>query len=327
MSTETTLRLAAEAPPDNPQSLARDILQGFARVPRSIPSMYFYDDAGCELYDEITRLEEYYPPRIETGLLQQYASEVVARCGHCEWLELGAGSATRTRILLDEALRAHGKLEFTPTDASLAMLGSTVNALRSEYPGASIAGILGDFEATLDQLEPRPDRTIVFLGGTVGNLTDPEIRALATRAARSLGPGGRFLIGFDRQEHRGKPVETIRRAYNDAAGVTARFNLNVLTRLNRDLGADFDLAKWWHDAPYDRRLHRIEMHLVSACSQQVRIAALDRTYEFAAGERILTEISRKFTPRSLARLFEPLVLETSWTDSGGLFSMALLRRP
>lgn len=327
MSVEISLRLAAEARPDNPHSLARDILQGFARVPRRIPSLYFYDEAGCAIYDEITRLDEYYPPRVESAILQRRAPEMVARCGPCEWVELGAGSATRTRILLSEAARAFGHFEFTPTDASLAMLGRTVEELRKEYPGARIDGILGDFERTLERLDPRADRTIVFLGGTVGNLTDGEIRALAARAIRALGPGGHFLVGFDRQEHRAKPVEIIHRAYNDAAGVTARFNLNLLVRLNRELGADFDLSRWSHDAPYVPKLHRIEMHLVSACEQTVRIAALERSYRFGAGERILTEISRKFTASRLARLFAPLELETSWTDEEGLFGVALLRRP
>lgn len=327
MSTDTSVRLAAEARPDNPQSLARDLSLGFARVPRTLPCMYFYDEAGCAIYDEITRLEEYYPPRIEAAILARHAGDMLGRCGPGELLELGAGSATRTRLLLDETIRCGKPLEFTPTDASMAMLGATVEALRQEYPGGRITGILGDFDATLDQLEPRSDRTIVFLGGTVGNLTDAEIRALAARSARALAPGGHFLVGFDRQEHPGKPAAILHRAYNDSSGVTARFNLNLLARVNRELGANFDLAQWWHDAPYDARLHRIEMHLVSALDQDVHVPALDRTYRFAAGERILTEISRKFTAERIGRLFAPLELEASWTDDAGLFGMALLRRP
>ncbi len=326
MTLRTRVRLPVAPRPDGPERLARDVAAGFAATPRTLPCMYFYDDAGSQLYDEITHLDEYYPPRAETEILRAYAADMLDRIGPGELVELGAGSARRTRILLDEVVRRAWPLAFSPTDASRAMLGSCVETLRREYPGGSIEGVLGDYGATLAQLVPRRDRTLIFLGGTIGNLTDPEISALAETAARALERGGHFLIGFDRQAHPGKPADVIVRAYNDEAGATARFNLNLLARLNRELGADFDLAAWRHDAPYNAASHRIEMYLVSEREQQVRIAALEQTYEFAAGERILTEISRKFEPERLAPLFAPFVLVSDWTDAAERFGMVLLRR-
>ncbi|MBM3266198.1 MAG: L-histidine N(alpha)-methyltransferase [Candidatus Sericytochromatia bacterium] len=312
--------------PDAPDRLARDVARGLASDPPALPCMYFYDEAGSAIYDEITRLPEYYPPRAEAEILREYGGDMLDRIGPCELVELGAGPATRTRILLDEVARRSWPLVFLPTDASRAMLGSSIEALRREYPGGSFEGVLGDYEATLAQLLPRRDRTLVFLGGTIGNLEDDEIGSLAAAAARALEPGGHFLVGFDRQAHPGKRAQTIHAAYNDAAGVTARFNLNMLARLNRELGADFDLAAWEHEAPYNTRHHRIEMFLRSKRDQQVRIPALDRTFFFPAGLRILTEISRKFEPDRLVPLFQPFGLVADWSDAQERFGMALFRR-
>jgi L-histidine N-alpha-methyltransferase len=310
----------------SPDPLARDILAGFAKTPREIPCVYFYDQAGSEIYGEITQLAEYYPPRAETAILRAYAAEMARLSGPGEWVELGAGSATRTRHLLSAVVDCGWNLEFRPTDASPAMLGSCVEALRQEFPGARIEGLVGDYFATLAELAPRADRTLVFLGGTIGNMTDEEASALARAAARAVLPGGHFLIGFDRRPHAGKSAEVIERAYNDAAGVTARFNLNLLTRLNRELGADFDLAQWRHEAPYDAELSHIEMFLVSQADQRINIPVLERTYEFAFGARIRTEISRRFEAEPLAAALKPFTLEKAWTDEAGLFGMVLLVR-
>ncbi|MBM3275648.1 MAG: L-histidine N(alpha)-methyltransferase [Candidatus Sericytochromatia bacterium] len=311
---------------DAPDLLASDILAGFAKTPREIPCVYFYDAAGSEIYGEITRLPEYYPPRAETAILRAHAAEIATICGPGEWVELGAGSATRTRHLLSAVVECGWDLQFRATDASPAMLGTCVDALRQEYPGARIEGLVGDYFATLAALPPRADRSLVFLGGTIGNMTDAQAAELASAAARAVLPGGHFLVGFDRRPHAGKTVATIEQAYNDAAGVTARFNLNLLTRLNRELGADFDLARWRHEAPYNTESSRIEMNLVSQTRQQITIPAVGRTYEFAEGEQIRTEISRRFEAEPLAAMLEPFTLEKAWTDGAGLFGMALLGR-
>lgn len=309
------------------ERLKRDLLEGLSQTPRSIPCLYLYDETGCQLYDQITRLPEYYPPRLEALVLKNHADEILSLVGSGEWVELGAGSAERTRILLDAATRRRWPINYLPTDASRAMLRQTTGRLRASYPQARIEGLLGDFESVLGDLQAQNERLLMLLGGTIGNLTDPQIASLAQAAVKSLDPGGHFLVGFDMCHHARKPIAVIESAYNDTAGVTAQFNLNLLGRLNREMGADFDLSAWAHEAPYNPERAQIEMYLRALRDQTVRVEATDQKIHFEAGERILTEISRKFDPTELAKLFAPLVIRAVFEDPDQFYGILLLWKP
>ena len=281
--------------------LGEDILRGFAEPGRrSIPCTYFYDRLGSAIYEEITELPEYYPARTEAAILRRIAPDLRRRLGPVPLIELGSGSSQKTRILLDAW---GGPATYVPIDVSRAMLARAAEALIGEYPSLRVLALAGTYEDALDALAETPlapERLVMFLGGTIGNFTPAATTAFFARLAEVIPAGGHFLLGFDRQPHAGKSRQLVLDAYNDRAGVTARFNMNLLVRLNRELGADFRLPAWAHDAVYDDAENQIEMYLESLEDQQVRIPALGHSYRFARGERILTEISRKLDPGAVA---------------------------
>jgi L-histidine N-alpha-methyltransferase len=302
-------------------ALAADDLRGLTATPKWLPPKWFYDDAGSALFEEITRLPEYYPTRREREVLATYASDIAAQTQARMLVELGAGSAEKTRLLLD-ALQVEGTLEhFVPVDVSDSALIDAATAVAEEYPDLEVHGVVADFEAHLELLPTGEHRLVAFLGGTIGNF-EPAPRAdFLSRVAESLRPGDSFLLGTDLV----KDPDRLVRAYDDAAGVTARFNLNVLAVVNRELGADFDLSAFAHVALWNSEQQWIEMRLRSTRAQAVHVKALDLDVSFAAGETMRTEISAKFTRARVEHEFAAagLRLASWWTDQAGDYAVSL----
>lgn len=319
------LRLARNEQDDR---MALDVAEGLG-VPgqKTLPCSYLYDARGSELYERITVLPEYYPTRTEASLLRQAATDIRSLTGALSLAELGSGSSAKTRVLLDAWQADQLPVTYIPIDISESMLSGAAEQLVSEYARLQVLGLAGHYEDALQVLPPDERRLYLFLGGTIGNFSESLQTVFFNRLRHAMPAGTHLLLGFDRQPHAQKPYQVIEQAYNDAQGVTAAFNLNMLRHINARLGADFDLSRWRHRAPYNRQLHRIEMHLESTVAQEVCIAALDRRYAFAAGERILTEISRKFDPQALGNWFEALGYHSvrHWSDRQGLFGLMLLR--
>ncbi len=303
------------------RQLAADVRAGLSAIPKTLPPKYFYDARGSELFDQITRLPEYYPTRTERAILEERVAEIAAVTGARTLVELGSGTSEKTRLLL-RALRASGTLErFVPFDVDPAVLKDASAAVSAEYPGLTVEPVVGDFEHHLGELPRHPARLLAFLGSTIGNL-DPAQRATFLRAVRgTLGPGDALLLGTDLV----KPVDRLVAAYDDAAGVTAAFDKNVLTVINRDLGGDFDLDAFEHVARWDAEHERIEMRLRSQVEQLVHIAALDLDVSLARGEEIRTEISSKFRQATVAGELAAAGLRLThwWTDPAGDFALSL----
>ena len=305
------------------RALRQDVLSGLGTQPKSLPPKWFYDARGSELFEEITRLPEYYPTRAEREILQTRAGELARRTGARALVELGSGSSEKTRLLLD-ALRAHGTLgEFVPLDVSESALREAVDAIAADYPGLRVHGVVGDFTEHLGRLPGRSPRLVAFLGGTIGNLL-PEERARFLAGVREvLQPGEWLLLGTDLV----KDPETLVRAYDDAAGVTAQFNLNVLHVLNRELGADFDVDAFTHVARWDAEHEWIEMRLRATRAMRAAVPEVDLRLRLEEGEEIRTEISAKFRREGVeAELKEAgFDLDAWWTDEQDRFALSLAR--
>jgi dimethylhistidine N-methyltransferase len=303
-----------------PADLAADVLAGLRRRPRYIPPKFFYDAEGSRLFDAITQTPEYYPTRAELSILRAQASEIAARVGTGSLLEEpGGGSCAKVRILL-EGLRP---CAYVPMDISREHLWLAAEQVAAEFPWLEVHAACTDFTRLLElpASVPAGPRVAFFPGSSIGNFDPPAAADFLAAVAELVGPGGFLLIGVDLKKDRA----LLDAAYNDAAGITAAFNRLLLTRINRELGADFHLAAWAHRAFYDAALGRIEMHLVSERLQTVRVAG--ESFDFVAGETIHTENSYKYAIdefRGLATQagFRP---EAVWTDAGGLFSVHLLR--
>ena len=305
------------------EELRADVRAGLTASPKTLPPKYFYDERGSELFDEITRLPEYYPTRAETSILQQHAADI-ADYSRCESLvELGSGTSAKTGLLL-RALLDRGTLrEFIPLDVDSAVLTDATQVLAAQYPRLWLAPVVGDFEHDLHAIPPGGRRMIAFLGSTIGNL-EPRARAsLLAEVASTLGRDDTFLLGTDLV----KDVDRLLRAYDDAAGVTAEFNRNVLEVVNRELRADFKPQEFQHVALWDAGNEWIEMRLRAVGEQRVVIKDLDMTVAFAAGEELRTEISAKFRPDALRAELAAAGLETVrfWTDRNGDFGLTLAR--
>ena len=306
------------------EQLMAELRRGLGSTPKEISPRWFYDERGSLLFEEITRLPEYYPTRREREILTRRADEV-ARLSQAEVLvELGSGSSEKTRLLL-EALRRQGTLRsYVPFDLSEPMLRVSAPAIAREFPGLSVHAVVGDFERHLRGVPRTGRRMVAFLGGTIGNLPpEPRARFLAD-LARGLAPGETFLLGTDLV----KQPERLHAAYNDSAGVTAEFNLNVLNALNRELHADFDPAAFRHRAWFDPVNAWIEMLLVSARAQRVRVPGLGLVVSFEEGEALRTELSCKFRREQVEGELAAagLSLLEWWTDDGGDFALSLSAR-
>jgi len=300
-----------------------DVVSGLTQVPKTLPSHYFYDDRGSELFEKICALAEYYPTRTETTILQTCALEIAAATGPCELVELGSGSATKTRLLLDAYRQSDYPLRYMPIDVSGGMLERSAHELLVSYPTLQVHGLVGTYELALQQLPTThlPTRMLLFLGSTLGNLNPQACQTFFTQITTALQPGEFFLLGVDLQ----KSQEQLEAAYNDALGVTAKFNLNMLQHLNWRFAGNFDLSQFQHWAFYNEPQHQIEMHLKSLKDQTVQLQALDLHIAFSAGETILTEISRKF---DLAKIQQDLLAQSLapvqvWTDPHNWFGLLL----
>nr|BFD94626.1 L-histidine N(alpha)-methyltransferase [Kitasatospora sp. Xyl93] len=302
-------------------ALRHDVQHGLTSQPKWLPPKWFYDARGSELFEEITRLPEYYPTRAERAILTARAGEIAAATGARTLVELGSGSSEKTRLLLD-ALRVLGTLEtYVPVDVSESALTAAGAALAAEYPGLAVHGVLADFTARLGLPPEGRPRLVAFLGGTLGNLLPQERAAFLRRLRAALDPGDFLLLGTDLV----KDPAVLVAAYDDSAGVTAEFNRNVLNVLNRELGADFDPDAFEHVALWDAEQEWIEMRLRSLRSQTVKIPALDLPVHFARGEELRTEVSAKFRRERVAGELASAGLRLShwWTDPEGRFGLSL----
>jgi L-histidine Nalpha-methyltransferase len=293
-----------------------DVLAGLALPQKSLPPKYFYDDAGSRLFERICRLREYYPTRAELALTKKHIREISRFAGRgCALLEYGSGESLKTRLLI-RALRPSA---YRPVDISAAALLRALGGLRREFPWLDIVAVAGDFSRPLEipDFRGRQRRVVYFPGSTIGNLTPGEAQAFLRMTRGQVGPRGAMLVGVDLK----KDANLLHAAYNDARGVTAAFNLNLLARINRELGADFDLTRFAHYAFYNAPLGRIEMHLVSLGRQSVGVGR--HRFGFEAGESIHTENSYKY---SVAE-FQALAARSGfrgakvWLDRRGLFSL------
>lgn len=302
-------------------AMERDVRAGLTADVKQIPPVYFYDDRGSQLFDQITRLPEYYPTRSERWILETYAKDMAIGSAAEVLVELGAGTCDKSRVLLD-AMRSTGRLtRYVPLDVSTATLREASSALADEYPGLAVQAVVGDFHLHLDRLPSKGRRLIAFFGGTIGNLYPAQRRRFLRDLDCAMDSNDRFLVGTDLV----KDPQTLVAAYDDAAGVTAAFNLNVLAVLNRQLGGDFKLSAFEHVARWNESDHRIEMWLKATTAQSVRLTDLDLQVEFDAGEEMLTEISTKFTPDVLqAELVAcGFVVDNAWRSPGGEFQLTL----
>lgn len=328
MTTESssTARLSCTSVPPARRvpSMIDDVRAGLLSPPRWLPPKYFYDETGSLLFEAICDTPEYYPSRTEAALLAEHAGEIMALAAPRHLLELGSGSSRKTRLLLDAWPAPAGT--YWPFDVCAEMVASSGRALIDDYPDLVVRGLEGDYHGGLSCL-PLPAegrRLVAFLGGTIGNFHPGEAEAMLGEIADLLRDGDHVLIGFDRV----KDPAVLEAAYDDAAGMTARFNRNVLSVLNRSLDADFPVDAYRHRSVYDPELQRVEMRLRADHAHRVTFGQLDTAIDMAAGEEILTEISRKFTPSSFGDLLAAAGLaETAHFEAeGGMYSLVLAVR-
>ncbi|HEX6536038.1 MAG TPA: L-histidine N(alpha)-methyltransferase [Gemmatimonadaceae bacterium] len=312
---------AGAARPTGERAMLADVREGLSRAQKELSPKYFYDERGSELFEAITRLPEYYLTRTERAMLRALAPELVAAIHPRTIVELGAGSAEKTRILLDAACRAADRaLTYVPVDVSAEFLDRTATRLREAYPALDVRPVVADITTDIVLPALRHPVLHVFLGSTIGNFETPAAVRLLRRIRSAMRDGDRLLLGADLR----KAVPRIEAAYNDRAGITAEFNRNVLRVLNRELGADFDVDAFRHRAIYDRDRHRIEMHLVADAPQQVTVPGVG-VVRIARGESIRTEISTKYDRPAIEAMFAAAGLDLAdWrTDPDGLFALAL----
>lgn len=315
---EMRLHLAAE---DRRAALRRDVLEGLTRTPKELPPKWFYDERGSELFTEITRLPEYYLTRRERAILAERARAVAEETRADTLVELGAGTSEKTRFLLDAMTAAGFLRHFAAFDVSEETLRGSALRIAEEYPGVEVTAVVGDFERHLAELPSGGRRLIAFLGSSIGNFPPGERAAFLSDLRRGMVPGDAFLLGIDLV----KDPARLEAAYNDSAGVTAEFNRNVLTVVNRELGADFRPERFDHVARYDAENEWIEMLLRSRAAQQVTVSELELEVRFAPGEELRTEISAKFRPDRVEDELAEAGLDVRhlWTDPRGDFALAL----
>jgi L-histidine Nalpha-methyltransferase len=316
-------RVDVHVRPDAGSTLARDVRAGLAAPPRSLPPKHFYDGRGSELFDAICDTPEYYVMRTEQAILDAVVDDVVAQAAPTDLVELGSGAARKTRTLLEAMLRRGDPVRYVPLDVSEPMLRRSATDLLADYPSLSVHGLVADYERHLDRLPEGGRRLVAFLGSTLGNFPDAEAVQFLSNVARCLRAGDHLLLGLDLV----KAPEVLHAAYNDAQGVTAEFNKNVLAVINENLGGDFDLDAFDHVARYVPERRQMEMHLVPRTAQTVRIERLEMTVRLEAGEPIHTEISRKFTRAGAEDMLGRAGLELErWEESAdAYFALALAR--
>jgi L-histidine N-alpha-methyltransferase len=324
VTADGTLRIDVHVGDGSVRSLPDDVLDGLTRPFKELPPKHLYDARGAELFDQICDLPEYYPTRTERAILDAYADLIVRRTGMAELVELGSGTAAKTRVLLSAMDRAGTLWRYVPFDVAEQVVRDCAAALSDEYPDLAIHGIVGDFERHLGKI-PRPEhnrpRVVAFLGGTIGNFPPGARRRFLRSLAGLLTPGDYLVLGTDLV----KDIDVLEAAYDDAQGLTAEFNRNVLHVLNRELDADFETDLFEHVAFFDPDREWIEMRLRARRACHVRIDALDLELDFDRGEELRTEISAKFTRDRLKADYAAAGLELAewFTDDDGLFALSL----
>jgi L-histidine Nalpha-methyltransferase len=300
-----------------------DVIQGLTKNPKTLPAKYFYDSRGSQLFEQICELPEYYPTRTEASILRQYAGEIARITGDCELVELGSGSSTKTRLLLNAYQSRNYSCKYVPVDVSASILKESALQLQVEYPALYVQGLIGTYEQALAQLTPAslPARMIFFLGSSLGNFTPQECDVLLNQIKDVLAPGDYFLLGIDLQ----KSQQILEAAYNDSQGITAAFNLNMLDHLNWRFQGDFDTNLFTHQAIYNQQENQIEMYLHCQTSHVVNLEKLGLNVTWKTGESILTEISRKFDLDTVEKELDSKGLKTikSFTDPQKWFGLIL----
>ena len=308
------------------EAAGQDVIAGLTGKQKSLPPKYFYDAKGSDLFEQICKLPEYYPTRTETAILKACSEAIALTTGPCEIVELGSGSSTKSRILLDAYEKVGYPLRYLPVDVSDTMLIESAQQLLNEYAGLSVEAIASTYELALAALPPKqlPARAIAFIGSTIGNLKPDECETFLERISETLEVGDYFLLGLDLQ----KETSVLEAAYNDAQGITAAFNLNMLKHLNRRFHGNFDLDKFAHIALYNLQDNQIEMYLESLAPQTVSLAALDLVVKFGKGDHILSEISRKFNLTQMSETLSKHALKVtaSYTDKNEWFGILLCRK-
>jgi L-histidine Nalpha-methyltransferase len=311
--------------------VGEEALRGLSAMPKTLSPWLFYDERGSELFERITELPEYYPTRTERGILAEHADEILQQASGTErfsLIELGAGTASKTGLLLRAALRLQTSVAYHPIDVSASALDEAKTHLERELPGVEVYPQVADYTEGLGRATEGPERHLVlYIGSSIGNFDPENAEALLQSVRRQLRAGDTLLLGADQAPGASKTQSMLEAAYDDAQGVTAAFNLNVLARLNRELGADFALERFRHRALWNAAASRIEMHLLSTEQQHVRIPALDLTLHFAADETIHTENSYKFSDARLAELLQAtgFAQQQRWKDAAGWFGVYLAR--
>jgi L-histidine N-alpha-methyltransferase len=318
---KTRIGLDVRREPDHTQGLARDVDLGLRATPKSLPPKHFYDARGSQLFEQICDTVEYYPTRTEQALLEQYADTIVRETKPVCIVELGSGSARKISTVLEAVDKDRARCTYVPFDVSRSMLEESAKALVERFEWLNVHAIVGDYDKDLDALPRLGPTLFMFLGGTIGNFTPGEATSFLRNVRKHMRPGDRFLLGTDLV----KDSQVLNLAYNDRRGVTAAFNKNVLSVINHKLNADFDLSAFDHVAYFDETKQQIEMYLESRQHQIVPIRDLDIEIEFNAGERMLTEISRKFTQTSVRHMLGWAGLGlSSWFESqDGYFALSL----
>jgi len=305
-------------------NFSEDVKTGLTSESKYLPFVYFYDHIGSQLFEKICELPEYYLTRTETNILLTNAEDIVSKFSKGTVLvELGSGSSTKTRILIEAFLERQNLAHYTPIDVSHQMLEESSCSLLKEYPDLEINAIAARYNEGIDHLNIRKDQQnlITWLGSSIGNFERSEVTAFLRHIRKIMHPNDRFLVGIDLQ----KDKSIIENAYNDAQGITAEFNLNLLTHVNRELGGNFDLEDFDHKAIYNEELGRIEMYLISNVDQKVFISELGLEVSFTANETIHTENSCKYSLDDIDTLAEEsgLYVEKQWLDTERLFSLNL----
>jgi L-histidine Nalpha-methyltransferase len=306
------------------QSFHDDVLRGLSSDPKTIPPKYFYDERGSQLFEAITGLEAYYLTRTEAAILAESAEEMLDAAGSgLTVVELGSGSSTKTRLLLDRLAARQERVDYIPIDISPTVVTEFGEQLLQDYPSLHIRGLICDYHRALGELKEQSyeRKLFLFLGSSMGNFTPHQAVALLRVIRAAMGPQDTVLLGLDLKKDPG----VLHRAYNDDEGITAAFNLNLLERINRELGGKFEVERFRHVSFYNEAQGRIEMHLESGVSQIVPIEALGRSFSFRRGERIHTENSYKFDREQLERLLAQsgLALRRQWLDSRRWFALSL----
>ena len=322
----TAARLAIDYLLD-PQAIEKDdikdVVRGLQQQQKSLPARYFYDAKGSQLFEAICELPEYYPTRTEASILKQHAREIISTTKTVELVELGSGSSTKTRYLFDAHRNSGTSLYYVPVDVSGSILEASAKELLAKYPLLKIQGKVATYSQALQQLSSSflGKRTIIFLGSSIGNFNSIECDRFIEQVTSALNPGDYFLLGIDLE----KSVDVLEAAYNDAQGVTAAFNLNMLQHLNDRFAGNFNLNNFKHQAIYNREEHQIEMYLASQQQQAVTLSSLDLTIKLEPEERILTEISRKFNLTTMEKYLgdRNLNLIQTYTDDKQWFGLLL----